>query len=57
MARVNSLSLFAPLFSQVTFRHPIKYRHQKELFIAAEGTYTGQVCVCGLQGPFSSFSL
>lgn len=29
--------------SQVVFRDPIRYRHQKELFIAAEGMYTGQV--------------
>merc|ERR1712226_1659393 len=36
----------APL-AKVTFRHPIKYRHQKELFIAAEGTYTGQFIYCG----------
>ena len=28
---------------QVTFRDPIRYTHQKELFIAAEGVYTGQV--------------
>jgi len=28
---------------QVTFRDPYKYRHQKALFIAAEGLYTGQV--------------
>jgi len=36
----------APL-AKVTFRNPIKYRHQKELFIAAEGTYTGQFIYCG----------
>jgi ribosomal protein L2 len=28
---------------QVTFRDPYKYRHQKALFIAAEGMYSGQV--------------
>lgn len=28
---------------QVTFRDPIRYRHQKENFIAAEGMYSGQV--------------
>jgi len=33
-----------PLFvPQVTFRDPYRYRHQKELFVAAEGLYTGQV--------------
>ncbi|KAJ0968364.1 hypothetical protein J5N97_025281 [Dioscorea zingiberensis] len=30
----------APL-ARVTFRHPFRYKHQKELFIAAEGMYTG----------------
>lgn len=28
---------------QVTFRHAIHYRHDKQLFIAPEGMYTGQV--------------
>ena len=28
---------------QVTFRNTKRYQHQKELFVAAEGTYTGQV--------------
>ena len=36
----------APL-AKVTFRHPIKYKLQKELFIAAEGMYTGQLVFCG----------
>jgi large subunit ribosomal protein L8e len=31
----------APL-TKVTFRHPFRYKHQKELFVAAEGMYTGQ---------------
>ena len=26
--------------AQVTFRHPFRYKHQKELFVAAEGMYT-----------------
>ncbi|KAA8524543.1 hypothetical protein F0562_010966 [Nyssa sinensis] len=30
----------APLV-RVTFRHPFRYKHQKELFIAAEGMYIG----------------
>lgn len=34
----------APL-ARVTFRNPIKYKQDKELFIAAEGLYTGQVGV------------
>lgn len=32
-----------PSIMQVTFRNPIRYQHQKELFIAPEGLYTGQV--------------
>jgi len=27
----------------VTFRNPIRYKHDKELMVAAEGMYTGQV--------------
>ena len=36
----------APL-AKVTFRHPFRYKHQKELFVAAEGMYTGQFVYCG----------
>lgn len=36
----------APL-ARVTFRHPFRYQHQKELFVAAEGMYTGQFVYCG----------
>ncbi|KAG5551793.1 hypothetical protein RHGRI_010022 [Rhododendron griersonianum] len=36
----------APL-ARVTFRHPFRFKHQKELFIAAEGMYTGQFVFCG----------
>jgi len=36
----------APL-ARVLFRHAYKYRHEKELFIAAEGMYTGQFIYCG----------
>nr|DAD46999.1 TPA_asm: hypothetical protein HUJ06_016936 [Nelumbo nucifera] len=36
----------APL-ARVTFRHPFRYKHQKELFVAAEGMYTGQFVYCG----------
>merc|ERR1712226_211662 len=42
----------APL-AKVTFRNPTKYRHQKELFIAAEGTYTGQFIYCGKKASLS----
>ncbi|KAJ8542953.1 hypothetical protein K7X08_005476 [Anisodus acutangulus] len=36
----------APL-ARITFRHPFRYKHQKELFVAAEGMYTGQFVYCG----------
>jgi len=36
----------APL-AKVTFRDPYKYKHRKELFLAAEGMYTGQFVYCG----------
>lgn len=36
----------APL-ACVHFKDPYRYRTQKELFIAAEGTYTGQFLYCG----------
>jgi len=36
----------APL-AKVTFRNTKRYQHQKELFVAAEGTYTGQFIYCG----------
>jgi len=36
----------APL-AEVDFRHPIFYRHDKHLMVAAEGMYTGQFIHCG----------
>ncbi|XP_028793900.1 60S ribosomal protein L8-3 [Neltuma alba] len=36
----------APL-AKVTFRHPFRYKKQTELFVAAEGMYTGQFVYCG----------
>ncbi|CAN1342054.1 60S ribosomal protein L8-3 [Linum perenne] len=36
----------APL-ARVTFRHPFRFKKQKELFVAAEGMYTGQFVYCG----------
>merc|ERR1712070_1133775 len=36
----------APL-ARVSFRDPIKYKHQKETFIAADGMYTGQFIYSG----------
>jgi hypothetical protein len=37
---------------QVVFRDPVRYKLQKVLTVAAEGTYSGQVCLqtgCGFQ--------
>jgi len=31
----------------VTFRNPVRFKHQKELFIAAEGMYSGQFLYAG----------
>jgi len=36
----------APL-ARVVFKHPYKYKHVTENFIAAEGMYTGQFIYCG----------
>ena len=36
----------APL-ATVAFRHPYKYRLQKEMFVATEGMFTGQAIYCG----------
>jgi len=36
----------APL-AMVTFRHPVYYKHQNELIIAAEGMFTGQYIYAG----------
>jgi len=36
----------APL-AKVSFRHPFRYRQDKETFIASEGMYTGQFIYCG----------
>ena len=36
----------APL-AQVEFRNPYKYKRVKELFVAAEGMFTGQALYCG----------
>ncbi|KAH0864750.1 hypothetical protein HID58_081961 [Brassica napus] len=33
--------------ARVDFRHPIRYKEQKELFVAAEGMYSGQFLYCG----------
>nr|TKS16504.1 hypothetical protein D5086_0000023310 [Populus alba] len=39
----------APL-ARVTFRHPLRYKLQKELFVVAEGMYSGQYVYCGKKG-------
>jgi hypothetical protein len=36
------------LLLQVVFRDPVRYKLQKVLTVAAEGTYSGQVCVCSI---------
>jgi hypothetical protein len=43
---IHDLGRGAPL-AKVTFCHPFRYKHQKELFVAAEGMYTGQFVYCG----------
>ena len=42
----------APL-ARVAFRHPYKYKTQKELFIAPEGLYSGQFVYCGRKAKIS----
>merc|ERR1711934_1281995 len=42
----------APL-ARVHFRHPYKYKLQKELFVAAEGMYSGQFVYCGNKAKLS----
>jgi large subunit ribosomal protein L8e len=42
----------APL-CKVTFRHPFRFKHQKERFIAAEGMYSGQFVYCGKKANLS----
>lgn len=42
----------APL-CKVTFRHPFRFKHQKELFVAAEGMYSGQFVYCGKKAALS----
>jgi hypothetical protein len=41
----------APL-AQVVFRNPYKYKLDKELFVAAEGMYSGQFIYCGRKGTY-----
>ncbi|MFQ6621925.1 hypothetical protein Gotur_002022 [Gossypium turneri] len=36
----------------VTFCHPFRYKKQKELFVVAEGMYTGQFVYCGKKATF-----
>jgi len=42
----------APL-AKVVFRNTHKYKHDKELFIAAEGMYSGQFIYCGRKAQLS----
>merc|ERR1711879_313109 len=43
----------APL-ARVHFRHPYKYKLQKELFVAAEGMYSGQLFIVETKLNFPS---
>jgi len=43
---IHDVGRGAPL-ARVEFKHTYKYKHNKELFIAAEGMYTGQFVYCG----------
>lgn len=45
----------APL-ARVAFRNTQKYKLDKELFVAAEGMYTGQFVYCGKNGVLPPFS-
>lgn len=45
----------APL-AKVVFRNPYKYKLDKEIFIAAEGMYSGQFVYVGKKGALSSWS-
>jgi len=42
----------APL-ARVSFRNPYKYRHDKELFVCAEGMYSGQFIYCGAKAKLT----
>jgi len=42
----------APL-AKIKFRHPYRYRHVTETFIAPEGVYTGQFVYCGKKAQLS----
>lgn len=42
----------APL-ARVEFRNPYKYKRVKELFVAAEGMFTGQAVYCGAKAKLS----
>ena len=37
----------------MTFRNPVRFQHQKELFIAAEGMYSGQFIYAGKKATLS----
>jgi len=43
---IHDVGRGAPL-ARVVFKHPYKYKQVKELFLAAEGMYTGQFIYCG----------
>lgn len=47
LSTLPTLSPLSPPFLQVVFSDPVRYRKVKELFIAAEGLYTGQFIYAG----------
>lgn len=47
------VSLPPPLPFQVTFRCPTRFKLEKQLFIAAEGQFTGQSVFCGTKAGLS----
>jgi len=44
----------APL-ARVVFRNPYKFKRVKELFIAAEGMYSGQFIYCGKKSSINNW--
>lgn len=46
----------APL-AKVVFRHPYRFKHVTETFIAPEGLYTGQFVYCGKKGMMRARAL
>ncbi len=52
---VLTASTCCPALLQVVYRDPVRYRQQKILTIAAEGTYSGQVCSTAVSAELCQF--